>query len=500
MNIWRKTLNNKAGKIRLIVLLIGVLEFILPLVNTEDDILYVFSPWIYIGCFLYFTRTIKRKREWVFFGIVFLTACELRYVGFLGDTEDILTAVSILLIIILATATIIPFFVDRFYQKKGHGILRLVAFPLTRILMERLIIGKQFNLSLTQFGNKALIQSTAFLGDVFITFVVAFIPSIIVYMIIEKDDKKLRKTGICVLSAFLMMLVLGTVRYLKSKRPENDILMAYASGPQKTYYEDPSDTEAGYSENVEYLRKSVKAAAENEAKLIAYAEEAFIVNKTESENLVSKAKELAKEYNIYILLCLDIDDDENCYNKALLIDKSGQILSDYIKTNLIPVVEDDYTEGDGEIPCNEIEIDGQKINVSYTICYDATFSDYLMSMDDRTDLYINPSWDWDEIDDLNYRMQGMSAVMAGVELFKPTVDGWSVVSDPYGNVSYKESTLGINYNEVFFAPVTPDKTKTLYKSIYKYVRAFWTIAVGMLVADFFYLLIVLFLDYKKNRK
>ena len=236
--------------------------------------------------------------------------------------------------------------------------------------------------------------------------------------IIEKDDKKLRKIGICVLSVFLMMLVLGTVRYFKSERSENDILMAYASGPQKTYYEDPSDTEAGYSENVEYLRKSVEAAAENEAKLIAYAEEAFIVNKAESENLVSKAEELAKEYNIYILLCLDIDDDENCYNKALLIDKSGKILSDYIKTNLIPVVEDDYTEGDGEIPCNEIEIDGQKINVSYTICYDATFSDYLMSMDDKTDLFINPSWDWDEIDDLNYRMQGMSAVMAGVELFK----------------------------------------------------------------------------------
>jgi hypothetical protein len=44
-------------------------------------------------------------------------------------------------------------------------------------------------------------------------------------------------------------------------------------------------------------------------------------------------------------------------------------------------------------------------------------------MDPETDLFINPSRDWDEIDDLNYRMQGISAMENGIVLFKPTVDG-----------------------------------------------------------------------------
>ena len=89
-----------------------------------------------------------------------------------------------------------------------------------------------------------------------------------------------------------------------------------------------------------------------------------------------------------------------------------------------PVIETrEYTPGDGHIPSNRITIDGQEVVISYTICYDATFYRYLLSMDPETDLFINPSRDWDEIDDLNYRMQGISAMENGIVLFKPTVDG-----------------------------------------------------------------------------
>lgn len=31
----------------------------------------------------------------------------------------------------------------------------------------------------------------------------------------------------------------------------------------------------------------------------------------------------------------------------------------------------------------------------------------------------------------NYRLQGISALESGVVLFKPTVDGWSIVVDPF---------------------------------------------------------------------
>ena len=51
---------------------------------------------------------------------------------------------------------------------------------------------------------------------------------------------------------------------------------------------------------------------------------------------------------------------------AVLIDNEGSILSDYLKTNMIPVIEDDYKAGDGVIPCDHVTIDGQERYISYS--------------------------------------------------------------------------------------------------------------------------------------
>ena len=167
---------------------------------------------------------------------------------------------------------------------------------------------------------------------------------------------------------------------------------------------------------------------------------------------------------------------------AVLIDNEGSILSDYLKTNMIPVIEDDYKAGDGVIPCDHVTIDGQERYISYSICYDATFPTYIMTMDEKTDLFINPSWDWDEIEDLNYRLQAISAIESGVVLFKPTVDGMSIVTDPYGNLSYKESTLGGDYEDVRYVDVPGGRTDTIYSRVYRYIAPIWSFLALLILA------------------
>ena len=477
-------LNKNNHLLRLLVLLMGVLMLILPTYNTELDILYIISPWIYITCFLFYTRTIQHKLEWIPFCTIYLTGCEIRYYSFLGNTGDNFILISILLIIVLATATVLPYFVDYFYMKKGYTAGKFLALPIVRLVTENFIIGKQFNLSLSQFGNKFLIQSAAFLGDSFITILVALIPSVIVYMLIEKDNKKLVKRGMIILGILPVVMILGGLRYYLHSTPEDKILMAYATGPQKVYYENPSKEEPGYEENLAYLKRTIKEAAAKNAKLIAYSEEAFGINSSEEESLVQEVQKLAKEYNIYVLICLDTIEPDLYENKAVFISNEGKYLSDYLKTNLIPVVEDnEYKAGNGVIPANYVTIDGKEMVISYTICYDATFSNFLATMDKKTDLYINPSWDWAEIDDLNYRLQGMSAVENGVELFKPTVDGWSIVTDPYGKLSYKESTLGGDYDKVYFTEVSTGRTWTPYKYYSMIILIFWSLLSALLLFD-----------------
>ena len=485
---------------RYIILAIGLFFVLIPLTNRENDILYIISPWIFLGCFLYFTRTIKKKREWLLFGFAYLVSYELRYAGFLGGTEILTDIISLLLILVLVAATLIPFFVDFLYFKCGHGPAAILAFPIIRIIVERLLAGKQFNLSTTQFGNKLLIQSAACLGDVFVSFIVTLIPSVIVYMIIKRE-KKMQISGLIILIAFGLIMILGGIRYYASPKADNAIKMAYSSGPQKTYYEIPSEKNPEYEENLAYLQRTVKEASENGAKLIAYDEEAFLLNKTDAAKLTEEAKKLAKEYDIFILLCLDTESESRLYiNKALFINNEGVQLSDYAKSNLIPVIEtEEYIEGDGVIPSNYVTIAGQERVISYTVCYDATFSEYLLTMDENTDTFINPSWDWAEIIDLNYRLQGISALESGVVLFKPTVDGWSIVSDPYGRVTYKESTLAMDYNSLYYADVPAAKTKTLYRSIYKYVQVIWIILYVLIIIDTVRLIVIVIIRKKRDR-
>lgn len=501
-------LNKKPVMTRLFLLMGGVASFLLPCINTEIDLIYVLSPWVYLTCFLLYTRTIRKKWEWVVFEVIFLTILELRYQDFLGGTKILLTLVSVLLLMVLTAGLSFPFWMDRIYQKHGPRWLSMLVFPCMRVLMEQFVVGQQFNLSLTQFGNKWLLQSTAFLGDIFLSFVVALVPSALAHMIINRKDKRTLRAGAAALIFCTLIFAAGAIRLSAIPKPDNSIFMAYASGPQKTYYEDPSEVDPEYEENLEYLRSSVRDAAKNGAKLIAYAEEAFMIYGQEMNDLIVEAEKLAVENDIYILLAFDysyMDESNEVYaNIVTLVDNQGELRADYNKTYLIPVIEEDiYEAGDGIIPAEEITIDGQERVVSYTVCYDATFADYISSVDRRTNLFINPSWDWEEIVDLNYRMQGISAVEAGVVLFKPTVDGWSIVTDPCGRLLYKENTLGQSYDKIYYADVPAVTYTTVYQQIREHLlRVYVAIELAMLGLVLFVMVrqIVRAVRLKKQKK
>ncbi|MBO6159098.1 MAG: hypothetical protein J6P72_07545 [Firmicutes bacterium] len=488
--------------IRYLLLLIGAVFFILPRVNTELDLIYILSPWIYLTCFIYFTRTMARKLDWLVFSLVLLTAHELRYESFLGDYEISFLWISIALNAVLTGFNLIPYLLDRYYLRKGKDYLSWIVFPAMRIMIEEFIIGHQFNLSLTQYGNKWLIQSVSIAGDIFVSFFVAFVPSLIVWIILNRDRKTARMAGVIALGACALVFVVGGIRYETSSPPDNGILMAYASGPAKTYYENPAEEDPDYAENAAYLEKTVAEAASGGAKLMAYAEEAFEVEGEEEANLIALAQEKAKENGIFVLLSLDVmTDDDRWENKIVFIDDQGAYLSDYRKSYLIPVIEDqEYTAGDGVIPADLVVIDGQERMVSYSICYDATFSEYLMQMNHKTDTFINPSWDWEEVVDLNYRMQGISAIQSGVVLFKPTVDGWSVVADPYGRILYKENTLRQDYNQIYYASVPSQRVKTFYPLVHKVVRAFWTFMALLILIVTAYLMIRQFAGWIQKKR
>ena len=492
--------NKTHEKIRYLVLLVGAVFFVLPRYFTELDLIYVLSPWIYLTSFLYFTRT-SRRFSWLAFSFVYLIVHEIRYERFLGDYETAFTWISLVLLILLTIFDVIPFLLDRYYQKRGKGFLMPLVFPFMRIVVEQFVIGKQFNLALSQFGNKWLIQSAAYVGDIFVSFIVAFVPSVVVWMIIRKDDRKIRTAGSIMLAVCAVIFLLGGIRYSTYSIPDNAVLMGYASGPVKTYYEFPSEEDAGYAENAAYLEKTAREASEKGARLMAYAEEAFIVYGQEEENLIHEAQKVARDNGIFILMSLDVTtEEEEGINKIVFIDDKGNYLSDYAKTYLIPVIEsEDYIPGDGIIPADLVTMSDVPLVISYSICYDATFSEYLLSMNSDTQLFINPSWDWEEVKDLNYRLQGISALESGVVLFKPTVDGWSIVVDPYGRLLYKENTMDGDYDLVRYANVPSARVKTIYPQIYDASILVWALLILSVLVVLINLMVHQFVQWIRSR-
>lgn len=110
---------------------------ILPSFDAEYSVMYAIAPWISVTCLLYYARTISKKREWILFALVLLAAYEVRYRSFLGDSDIMYMIMSALLLAVLAAVELLIFLLDRFYQTYSPGVLKVIAFPIARIVMER---------------------------------------------------------------------------------------------------------------------------------------------------------------------------------------------------------------------------------------------------------------------------------------------------------------------------------------------------------------------------
>ena len=104
-------------------------------------------------------------------------------------------------------------------------------------------------------------------------------------------------------------------------------------------------------------------------------------------------------------------------------------------------------------------------NVSFVICYDGNFSDFIRDMTPETHIYLNPSWDWKSINDFHYRMIGVRSVEKGVNLVMTTNDGISLVSNPVGKEIMRDRIDKAGLNHVTLLDVPTKNVQTIYSKI-----------------------------------
>ena len=169
------------------------------------------------------------------------------------------------------------------------------------------------------------------------------------------------------------------------------------------------------------------------AKMIVWPEANLIVFDDEEQAFVDRARVIAREFKIYLLMGLATLYPNARYtfrNHAVLLTPTGDTAYDYTKITSVPGFEKKYSlPGDKPIPFADTEFG----RIASPICYDMDF-DRIVAQVGRgnADLMLVPASDWRDIMPLHQQMAEFRAIENGTALFRITRWGGSGAVDPFG--------------------------------------------------------------------
>lgn len=331
------------------------------------------------------------------------------------------------------------------------------------------------SISATQTGNDPLIQLASILGSYGISVFVVWFATTLMYVIENHiENKKSAVNAIfSYLTVFLLVFSFGGIRLAFSDFTAPNIKVALTTGRYiGDFLSDDFET-LTLEENIASITQSVQTAAAGKADILLFCEEAFTIPDHDETAIVNATAKTGKENNIFVLIALEVEDEDNSQNGMTdnveyLIDNTGNIIWKYNKSHLTNFVEPGYvTEGDGIIPNKTVTLpSGATVKLASVICMDSDFPTYVRDgLDNDTELFLVPTWDWASIRAFHTKWVELRSVENGVSFVRSCMDGVSTATDQYGRVIMHSDTAGSGYENVVFAEVPIKAVFTLYKVI-----------------------------------
>ena len=424
----------------------------------------IISIYIWPFCFLnYLHKNEKKIVPLLIVSLCLLFTNIIRWIGYSLNSfgEDIIFGVYYTII------NIIPFIIDNIFYNKISKLKSIFVFPLSVAICEFLFAFfyiANFNIyAYAHRENTQYLQIISLFGTYFLSFIIALFASILDYSLeIIETEKKISKFVLVYAIMIAIIYFFGFIRLLIPLDKGSYNIACSTGLSQNLYYADEGPV-LPIDNYINYIKDKLFMANHSNSQIMIFAEEAFaIINKTNREEMLNKTKELAKEYNMFIVLPLDVAIKENKNrNEAVLISNKGEILYEYQKQNLIPLIESEYFEDMGKPQI--IKTDLGKLTIA--ICYDIDFPYFLNSLSRKHfDVLLVPSWDWDAITEYHSNDAKYRAIEGGFNLIKNTVNGITTSFDAKGRILYYRRAR--DYND-YFMVVTVNKKgiKTLYSYI-----------------------------------
>ncbi len=463
--------------------LVGFGAFIFTRVGNYIPLALTFAA-IFI---LRFSRSQKPLRSILLMALGFPLAGMASQLSLQGSSFQII--MNIMQLIAKGLCFMIPYALDRLLYKKIKGFRGTLVFPISAVAVYFLnsafgiFKGTAHYYAFMQYGNLPMMQLLSLAGIWGAGFLLLWTASVVNWIWETGFDWRRIKRGVIIFAA--TSLVLFTYGRLKTSplfySYEEETVKAaavnynsHSPGDVMNMLKNREFTDL--NETISIIENRVHQAAQAGAGIVALQEYGILIPEKQEESLIEKMKRIAKQNNIYLCVnylypppmeqesydytfgFIELPDEEEGRNKALLISDTGEVKIEYVKRHL-PRLEGNYILDSDSDQFPVVDTPYGRIGV--VICKDMEYSRFMkQAAEKKADIIIAPSSEAARALAITYS-QMLRSVEYGFSFIRPCDYGLSVAVDYHGNIlgSMNAFTTPL---ETMYAHVPTKGISTLY--------------------------------------
>ena len=398
-------------------------------------VLFIFSHgrWVVPICswfaFVFLIRFHRTSsRSWL--GIVALwagiSACHaLMYYGSLPD-QPVVFSVACLL---LGAIWVFPFVVDRLLYRRLHGFASTLVWPALTVTINYFLGSYVPGPALSQIEYLSLVQIVSITGMGGLVFLIFWFAATVNRIWESGFEWRIaRMDGSIFLGAMILVLLYGETR------------LAFASSVGETMQVALVNLRPNALDRLEDFETDIvmdlfaasQKAVDADSRVIAWSEANVNIPASYESDLIELGKEFAKDNEVFLFMSFRTW--PNLYhheNKTVGFSPAGDVVVDYLKSKPVPVLESGMKKGDGKVAIATIN----DARTGHVICYDMDFPSLIQQAGRHdVDILFAPSSDWREVRFFHATPARFRAIENGCSLVRPTVQGLSIATDPYGRM------------------------------------------------------------------
>jgi len=366
----------------------------------------------------------------------------------------------------------LPYLADRLLVNRLKGFTSTLVFPLLQVTLEYINtmtnpFGSWGLLAYTQHSFLPFIQLLSITGMWGLSFLITWLAPVVNRAWEQGFEWKQVRNGLLTYAGILALVLLYGGGRMAIFPPQSDTVQV-ASLVQTSDYFGFMDAE-GLLASQEHFRElgdlmleQTRQQAQAGADVVIWQEAAIPVFSDQEATFIEKARALAQEEEVYLLLGLvtlpDGFPENKADNQAIWITPNGEVKWHYLKAR--PVPGEAVVAGDGIIPVDQTAL----ANFSSVICFDMDHPAYMRQAAHLdSSVMLVPSWDWREIAPFHTHMASFRSIENGFSMVRATGEGFSAAYDYQGRILSAASSFTTDRAMVSHVP--SKSVKTVYAVI-----------------------------------